>query len=398
MEPAIDTRPEIPSPPAPPAAARRRGPPRILAFATQGSGGGDEARLQALLSRLPVELVPFERERKARMLLTLVGALARERPELVVMEGTGIAGGLALLVGRVLLGTRYVVSSGDAVGPFVASRAPLLGPLFELYERALCRGCAGYIGWTPYLVGRALTFGAPRGMTAPGWAPEVLSEAAREQARREVRARLRIPDDAIVAGLVGSLAWSSRVGYAYGLELVRAVRRTPRADLRILVVGGGDGLDHLRREARGDPRVLLTGPVERAQVPRMLAAMDVASLPQSVDQLGGFRYTTKVSEYLAAGLPILTTQIPLAYDVAGDWAWRLRGESPWDERFLEALSQLLSTLDHAAVAERRRAVPVMPPEFHEQRQIERVTHFLFDLLEACDPAEGADAARAVRGG
>ena len=129
------------------------------------------------------------------------------------------------------------------------------------------------------------------------------------------------------------------------------------------------------------PRVLLTGPVERAQVPRMLAAMDVASLPQSVDQLGGFRYTTKVSEYLAAGLPILTTQIPLAYDVAGEWAWRLRGDSPWDERFLEALAHLLSTLDHAAVAERRRAVPAMPAEFHEQRQIERVTHFLYDLLE-----------------
>ena len=80
MEPAIDMRPDVPSRPRPPAAARRRGTPRILAFATQGSGGGDEARLQALLSQLPVELVPFERTRKARMLLTLVGALACERP------------------------------------------------------------------------------------------------------------------------------------------------------------------------------------------------------------------------------------------------------------------------------------------------------------------------------
>jgi glycosyltransferase involved in cell wall biosynthesis len=389
MEPAIESSPAVVPFPSAPAAARRGSSPRILAFATQGSGGGDEARLQALLSRLPVELVPFERERKARMLLSLVGALARKRPELVVMEGTGVAGGLALLVGRVLFGTRYVVSSGDAVGPFVASRAPLLGPLFELYERALCLGSAGYIGWTPYLVGRALTFGAPRGMTAAGWAPQVLEGAARHQARREVRARLRIPDDALVAGLVGSLVWSPRVGYAYGIELVHAIRRTPRADLRVLVVGGGDGLDHLRRAAQGDPRVLLTGPVERSQVPRMLAAMDVASLPQSVDQLGGFRYTTKVSEYLAAGLPILTTQIPLAYDVAGEWAWRLRGEAPWDERFLEALAGLLSTLDLEAVEQRRRAVPVVAPEFHEQRQVERVTQFLCDLLEQATAPEAA---------
>ena len=41
-----------------------------------------------------------------------------------------------------------------------------------------------------------------------------------------------------------------------------------------------------------------------------LAAFDLASLPQSVDRVGSFRYSTKLSEYLAAGLPIVTSQIP----------------------------------------------------------------------------------------
>ena len=46
-----------------------------------------------------------------------------------------------------------------------------------------------------------------------------------------------------------------------------------------------------------------------------LAAFDLASLPQSVDRVGSFRYSTKLCEYLAVGLPIITGQIPAAYDL-----------------------------------------------------------------------------------
>jgi len=41
-----------------------------------------------------------------------------------------------------------------------------------------------------------------------------------------------------------------------------------------------------------------------------------------VDRTGGFRFTTKVSEYLDAGLPVVTSQIPMGYDLNGGWAWR----------------------------------------------------------------------------
>ena len=92
-----------------------------------------------------------------------------ERPDLIVMEGTGTAGGLVLLAIRALLGIPYVVSSGDAVGPFLRLHSRALGVLGAVYERVLCRSCAGFVGWTPYLAGRALTLGAPRAMTAPGW-------------------------------------------------------------------------------------------------------------------------------------------------------------------------------------------------------------------------------------
>jgi len=354
----------------------------IVALATQGTGGDDEARLLTLLEDFPVSVVLFERGNRWRSFRVLLSAVLRRRPNLVVMEGTGLAGGLAIWLGRILAGVPYVVSSGDAVGPFVAAQRPMLGPLFALYERLLCRWSAGYIGWTPYLAGRALSFGAPRAMTAPGWAPFSLVGTLAE-ARSRIRTQIGIDANDLVFGLVGSLAWTRRVNYCYGLELVRAFRRTNRPNLKVLIVGDGTGRARLEKEAgaRLGQSIVLTGRVRRDEVPSYLAAMDVASLPQSVDQVGSFRYTTKLSEYLAAGLPVVTGQIPLAYDMGGDWLWRLPGNAPWDNKYIDALADLLAGITSKELHTRRAAVPKNPPEFDRARQIRRVTAFLNDLLK-----------------
>jgi glycosyltransferase involved in cell wall biosynthesis len=360
-------------------------PGRILALATQGAGGNDELRLQALLQNLPVDLFEFDCRAKRRSFFRLLRAIWRGDHSLVVIEGTGLAGGLAVLLGRLLAHVPYVVSSGDAVGPFLASQVPLLAPLFTIYERLLYRYSAGFVGWTPYLAGRALSFGAPRAMTAAGWAPFPQTDAELTMSRIRIRDALGIPTDALVFGIVGSLAWNRRVGYCYGHELVAAIRRSDRPDAIALVVGEGDGrmrLEQLAGKYLGRT-VILTGEVKRESVPDYLAAMDVASLPQSVDQVGSFRYTTKLSEYLAAGLPVVTGQIPLAYDLDGDWLWRLPGEAPWDERYLSALTRLMQTLTPLECKRKQAAVPRELPEFDKARQVARVTAFLMDLLEDC---------------
>lgn len=355
---------------------------RVLAFATLGSGSNEENRIRELLRESNVEVFPFDRSRKFRMFRRLLGAIRRSRSDLVVMEGTGIAGGAALIVARVLFGQRYVVSSGDAVGPWVGSRIRVLGPVFGFYERVLCRLASGFIGWTPYLAGRALTFGTPRVMTAAGWAPFTRTPEEQAADRVCIRERLGIPPNNWVIGIAGSMVWARRYRYCYGRELVEAALLVKRPDATFLLVGDGNGRQKLETLAAGLPpgRVVFTGKVPQNELPAYYAAMDAASLPQSVDRVGSFRYTTKLSEYLAFRLPVITGQVPLAYDLGSDWLWRLPGDSPWDSRYVASLAQVIDGLRIDEVAAKRAAVPITSPEFDRDRQAARVDAFVRDLI------------------
>lgn len=361
--------------------------PVILGCASQGRGSGDEARLQALLARFNTRFLDFNKSEKARSFRACLRALQKGQFDLFALEGTGLAAGLAAILGRLLWGRPYVVSSGDAVAPFLSARLPIAAPLFLLYEYALYRLSAGFIGWTPYLVGRALTLGAPRGVTIPGWAPSSDADTLQE-ARHAVRQALSIPREAVVFGIAGSLSWSSRYQFCYGAELVRAAARCTDPPY-LLIVGDGTGLPHLKELAgeRLGRTVLLTGRVPKNEVARYLAAMDFGSLPQTVDGVGSFRYTTKLPEYKRAGLRIVTNQIPMAYDLDEGDMVRLRGNTPWDEVFLSDLAALMRS-SSAATPSTSKTTSAPTVAFEQEDQVDRVTAFLKDIIETHQVAAG----------
>lgn len=350
----------------------------MAAFATQGTGHREEERILSLLEPLGPVAWGFDRTSKRREVLRLLRRGLRERPDLVVMEGTGLAGAVAILALRGLRGVPYVVSSGDAVGPFLAARYRLLRPVTMLYERRLYRHSAGVIGWTPYIAGRAITFGAPRAMSAANWSPGT----ATDREGQAVRAALGIRPDDIVFGIVGSLDWNERVGYCYGSELVRAIARMERDDVKVVVVGDGSGVDRLKALAgdRLGTSVLLPGRVPREDVQAYLRAFDVGSLPQSTDAVGAMRYTTKLSEYLAAELPTVTGQLPFAYEFLGPWLVRLPGDAPWELEYVDALADLMRTATRQQLADMRAAVPVHSPTFAQARQVEQACAFVLDVI------------------
>jgi hypothetical protein len=123
-------------------------------------------------------------------------------------------------------------------------------------------------------------------------------------------------------------------------------------------------------------------------VPDYLAAFDLASLSQSVDRVGSFRYTTKLSEYLAAELPVITGEIPAAYDLDEGCFWRLPGSAPWSATYVDALAELLEGLTAEEVAEHRQAVLRRRAEpFDKLAQQQRMSKFVEDILaRRCQPA------------
>ncbi len=349
----------------------------VLAFATQGPGSGDAHRLTHLLAPLAPRIVGVDRARRQRLPGIIQREIARRRPHVIVMEGTAAAGGVAVMLARIARGVPYVVSSGDAVGPFLRAFHPRTGPIAGLYERALYRLSSGFIGWSPYLVGRALSLGARRAMTAAHFAGAPASPGAGEA----VRARLGIPAGAIVFGIAGRILIDHRQGYSYGFELIEALKRTDRTDVRVLVVGDGDGLAALREIAGAElgRRVLLPGACLPEDVPAYLDAMDIGVLSQSTDLVGSMRYTTKLPEYLAARLPVVVGQTPVSYDLDSGWLWRLPGDAPWEEEQIDALGRLMQDITGEEIASRTARVPERIDLFDPDRQQRSVCAFVRDV-------------------
>ncbi|BAZ32276.1 group 1 glycosyl transferase [Cylindrospermum sp. NIES-4074] len=355
---------------------------KILVFATKGEKSNEEARILKLLQNFSFQVVPFARANKFKSFISIIKQALQTKPRLIVMEGTGALGGMACLFLRWFYGIPYVFSSGDAIAPFINLNYPLLAPIVNVYEQMLCRFCAGFIGWTPYLVGRALTFGAPKGVTAAGWAYFSRTSEQLADSRVSIRKQLGIPDDSLVFGLLGSIVLTQRFQYCYGYELVKAFQKINSQNVSILVVGDGSGLDYLKQLAGEDlgKRIFLPGNVPYEQVLDYMAAMDVASLPQSVDAVGSFRYTTKISEYVAAKIPVVTSQIPMAYDIGGDWVWRLPGAKPWEDCYIDALAVLMETITDEAISIKKKAIPIQLSDFEQEQQVVRVTAFIDEIL------------------
>jgi len=300
------------------------------------------------------------------------------------MESTGVAAGLPLIRASKSWGQPYVVSSGDPVGGyFRVVKGPLHGFLFEQYERLLYRCSAGFIGWTPYLAGAALAKGAPRAITVEGAADLDVFMPFEQDVRRQLKASYGLNPDHIVAGVVGSIKWTLRQSYCYGLELTSMLKYVTREDLSVLIVGDGDGRERVR-DAIPSPwtdRVVFTGRVPETEVVSALNAMDIGFITQTLDDLGNFRLTTKLPEYLAAGLPVAMSPVPGFYDYAQSAGWALPAAHPASDAFHRSCASWIDSVTHESIDARRQHAPELARRFFSYDVVRpRFTAFINDLL------------------
>lgn len=329
---------------------------RVLAVNGGGVGNLHGLRARRLMEGFEGDVTVVDLDRSSRKAaLTQMQALLTQSWDLVYLESTGIGGGLPLIQAA-KRGVRYVVSSGDPVAGFFAiTEGPVQGALFGAYEKQLYRKSVGFIGWTPYLTGRAIELGAPRAATVEGAVDTSLFRPDPDS-RAAFRAQHGIPPEQLVCGLVGSLVWSERQQYSYGLELVEALARTKRRDLTVLIVGDGDARARLEARVPAEKRsqIVFTGRLPEAEVVAAMNAMDVGFITQTLDALGMYRLTTKLPEYLACGLPVAMSPIPGFFDYVGAEAgWSLPAHHPGREPFWRACAHWWESLTHEEIAVRR---------------------------------------------
>jgi glycosyltransferase involved in cell wall biosynthesis len=97
---------------------------------------------------------------------------------------------------------------------------------------------------------------------------------------------------------------SDRTDVALVLEIARLI---PRGTIALI------GPDHLndadRDRLRAMPNIRLSGPVPNAELPRIMSGFDVCIVPHLVDAFSESQDPLKLYEYLACGLPIVSTPI-----------------------------------------------------------------------------------------
>lgn len=320
---------------------------RLLAVNGGGVGNLHGLRARRLTEKLPWDVTVVDLDRSSRQAgMKHMRQLLTEHWDLVYLESTGIAGGLPLIQSK----QRYVVSSGDPVaGFFQVTEGWAQGQIFGAYEKALYRKSVGFIGWTPYLVGRAIELGAPRGVTIEGGVDLDKFRPLPIEQKQAARERFGIPQGHLVCGIVGSLRWNERQSYSYGLELVEALKRVKRTDMSLLIVGDGDGRAQLesRVPAELKERAIFTGRLPEDDVAVAMNAMDIGFITQTLDMLGSYRLTTKLPEYLACGLPVAMSPIPGFYDYVAESGWPLPPYHPASAEFHQRCAAWLDTLDRA---------------------------------------------------
>lgn len=144
-----------------------------------------------------------------------------------------------------------------------------------------------------------------------------------------------------------------RIGYAgslfqgKGMETVAALAaRLPGMDFHV-VGGTAADIEHWRACTSGSPNIIYHGFVDNARVPAFLAAMDVLLAPPRIQvspmtgrDFGRWESPLKIFQYMAAGKPIIASDIPIVREILEDGVTALLAAPEDTDAWVAALRRL----------------------------------------------------------
>ncbi len=125
--------------------------------------------------------------------------------------------------------------------------------------------------------------------------------------QREARRLMGLPGDQFIIGTVGRL--DEQKGHRYLIEAASGLQ-----DTCVAIAGGGPLLDELKSySGKLKENTIFTGMMEPEKVPLFLRAVDIFCFPSLWEGFG-----IALAEAMAAGLPIVASDIPPLREVLGD--------------------------------------------------------------------------------
>lgn len=352
--------------------------PRVAFLVHGGPGSIEAVRARGLATDYPSDRIRFLWREGSRPATAARwhAELRRDRPDVAYVLNTAMPGAPLACFWRRFHGLPFVLDTGDAV--YEMARLSGVGagfrlPLLKVVENAAQSHAATVVVRGTRHREHLHSLGIRRvELIRDGHAPQ---QSVDPSAVAALRRRLGL-EGRFIAGVMGSLVHSPRLGICYGWDLVQALSQLRDRPVTGLVIGDGNGMDWLRRRAADlgvADRVVFAGRIPYAEVPTYLRLMDVALSTQTNNLPGRVRTTGKVPEYMAAGCFVLASRVGEAelllpgimlvdYDGEVDPAYP--GRLAERIRQLEANRELLSvksTLPRTAA--RLCSYPVLSAEF-----------------------------------
>jgi glycosyltransferase involved in cell wall biosynthesis len=218
--------------------------------------------------------------------------------------------GLAALLGVLLLrGRRFYVDCDDDE---VASNRLTAGwqrAVFGFWQWLMPRFAVGVTVNTCFLAERMRRAGIERVAYVPNGADLARFVSPAAGTLEGLRTALGLNGRRVVA-YSGTLALQNHPVDLLIEAFARCAAQAP--DVTLLMIGGGEDLPRLRRQAErlgiGD-RVLFTGQVPHRAVPGFLALAEFSADPVRDDDVGRARSPLKVFESMALGVPVITGDV-----------------------------------------------------------------------------------------
>ncbi|MEJ1230381.1 MAG: glycosyltransferase [Galbitalea sp.] len=208
-------------------------------------------------------------------------------------------------------------------------RRSVLSPLVRAAERYVYRNATLLSANNPAMADYCVSISRRTGPTRVNLPPLDLSHFARESTSN-VREKLGLDESHRVVLYMGSFFGFSGLDVVLA-DLIPEFSRYP--ELRFVLVGGGELDAQLRRtvaENGLEDRVLFTGVIDYQLLPEYLKVADVAINPFAPELLTNVALPHKVLQYMAAGVPAVSTSLTGLRGILGDGAGVTWVDGPHD--------------------------------------------------------------------